>query len=192
MRFKLVDLLFQEAILLLPLAIHCEARLPWCFFVEILPTAFLELAEFPQADALIEEFYIILLQSAVGVSQILVTEGVIAVPFARDDGRWVIVVHRLRGLLQLFQDVDLRGHLLGTPVGLPPRLYHGFLVEEHGAQLIAGLVLHLVEVAQPVEQLLEVFLPALGGVPRKRRRLAISVKVLHFEYNNMSNWKPDN
>jgi hypothetical protein len=123
------------------------------------------LTQFPETDALIEQFYIILLQSAVGVAQVLVSEMVIGVAIGREDGGGVFAMRGLRGLLELFQDVDLRGHLVGTPVRLSPRLNHRLLIQKHRTQLVSRLVLHLVKLPQLVEHLLHLPLPALGRLP---------------------------
>lgn len=114
--------------------------------------------QFPEADALVVKFDIVLVEFAIGLPQILVAEEVVAAASGRDCPRRVIAVQQLRGLLELFEDVDLRGHLLPAPVGLPARLYQRLFVEEDWTQLVAGLVLHLVQVSQAVKQLLEVLL----------------------------------
>lgn len=114
--------------------------------------------QFPKADALIVKFDIILVEFAIGLPQILVAEEVVAAASGRDGARWVIAVQQLRGLLELFEDVDLGGHLLRAPVGLPARLYQRLFVQEDWTQLVTGLVLHFMQVSQAVKQLLEVLL----------------------------------
>ena len=80
--------------------------------------------QFPETDALIVKFDIILVEFAIGLTQILVAEEVVGAACGRDGAGGVIAMQQLRGLLELFEDVDLGGHLLRTPIGLSARLYH--------------------------------------------------------------------
>jgi hypothetical protein len=183
---QLINFRPQRPALHLPLALHCRVHLPGRLLVEMRIGSLLLPAHLAQSDALIKQFFIILLQLAVGVAQLLVGEVVVAAAPAAGSGETALLLGRLRGLFQLLEDVDLRGHLLCAPGGLPPRLDQRLLVEEDGTELVARLVLHLLKIAQTVEDLLEVLLRARQGMAGGARGLVIGVKVLHFEYNN--NW----
>lgn len=100
--------------------------------------------QFPETDALIVKFYIILVEFAIGLAQVLVAEDVVGAACGWDDACGVIAMQQLRGFFQLFEDVDLSGDLLCAPVRLPACLYQWLFVQEDRTQLVSRLVLHLV------------------------------------------------
>lgn len=80
MRFELLHLLPKRPPLFREFTLRWTAALSWRFLGEWVVSGLLETAYFAKPDALVEQFSIVFLQFAVGVSEVLVQLQVVRAP----------------------------------------------------------------------------------------------------------------
>lgn len=77
------------------------------------------LAQFPQADALIEELAVVFLQFAIGLPEVVVLQVIVVASLGRGSLFLMTLPFQLRGFLEILENVDLSLRLMLAPVGLP-------------------------------------------------------------------------